>query len=312
MTRTPLRAILIAGPTAAGKSELATCLAERFGSAIINADSMQVYREWKILTARPTESTMACVPHHLYGHVSLSDPYSVGRWLEEVRILLEDAGDPAHPPVIVGGTGNYFTVLTRGLAPLPKVSNEMRREIEQWIERVGLEEAGAKLEQEDPQSAAAIDLRNPRRVARAWEILRQTGSGMAAWHSHTAAPLLQKSEAEAIVLSPERSKLASRIDLRFDEMMEKGALQEVRSVCRSRLDPSLPGMFPLGARELATHLDSKAGLEEALQLAKRSTRQYAKRQSTWFRNQMADWHWEKAEEPGAIADAIFARVAPRA
>ena len=288
------RALLIAGPTAAGKSALASRLARELGGAVINADSMQVYREWRILTARPTESECRAVPHRLYGHASIRESYSVGQWLRDLRETLAELETLGLFPIVVGGTGAYFRALTGGLAEIPPADPAIRRDVEEEFAESGLPAMAAALATRDPATADAIDLRNPRRVARAWEVLRQTGLGLAEWRTHTPPPLLPPSATVQVVVAPPRSIVAERISLRFDAMMEEGAMEEAEDVFALGLPQSLPGMRPLGAPELFACLAGRIQLEDAVEAAKSATRRFAKRQMTWFRNQMPDWSWTDA------------------
>lgn len=289
MNATP---ILIAGPTGSGKSALAMALARQFDGVIINADSQQVYAEWRVLTARPSASDEASVPHLLFGHVSVAEIYSVGRWIREVGAILEPATRSApadRRPIIIGGTGLYFRALTEGLAPIPAVPPEIRAAGEALIAREGLAQFAARLAARDPASAAALDLGNPRRVLRAWEVLEATGTGLAAWKAQTPPPLLPLEAAHAIALRPAREWLYPRLDRRFDQMIEQGALDEVAQVMALGLPSSLPGRRATGAPELAACLAGELSRDEAIAKAKMETRRYAKRQLTWIRNQMKGW-----------------------
>ena len=278
------RPILIAGPTASGKSALGLALAERFGGTVINADALQVYANWRILTARPSAEEEARVPHRLYGHVAADDPYSVGRWLRELAPLLEGP----RLPIILGGTGLYFSALTEGLAEIPPVPEAIRQEA---LARIGREGAGAllaELDAEDPETAARIDRRNPMRIQRAWEVLRATGRPLASWHRETPPPLLPLARAEALLLMPGRDWLAARIARRFDAMLAAGALEEARANLPGwRAD--LPSAKAIGAAALIAHLRGEITLEAARESAITATRQYAKRQRSWFRARMAAW-----------------------
>lgn len=275
------RPILIAGPTASGKSALAARIVARDGGIIVNADALQVYADWRILTARPSVTDEAALPHALYGHVARDASYSVGHWLREVAPLLSGP----RRPVIVGGTGLYFTALTSGLARIPSVPAEVRAEADARREAVGI---GALLSEVDPATAAQIDRDNPARVQRAWEVLRTTGRGLADWQAETGPPLLPLSDAEAIVLHPDRDWLAQRIAQRFDAMLEAGALEEARAALPHWV-PKAPWARAIGAAELVAHLRGDLTLDEARTAACIATRRYAKRQRTWFRNRMRDW-----------------------
>lgn len=271
--------VLVAGPTASGKSALAMELAARDGRVVVNADALQVYGCWRVLTARPSVADEAALPHALYGHVGRDQPYSVGHWLREVAGLVE------RPVVIVGGTGLYFSALTEGLAEIPPVPAAVRAEAD---ERRKTEGFAALRDELDPETAARIDLLNPARVQRAWEVLRATGRGLAAWQAETAPPLMPLARVEALVLQPEVDWLNARIDRRFDAMIAAGALDEVAAE-RPFWTPSAAYARAIGAPELMACLQGTTGLEKAVAAAKIASRQYAKRQRTWFRSRMGAW-----------------------
>lgn len=281
--------ILIAGPTASGKSELALKFAREHGGVVINADSQQIFRDWQILTARPSPADMAEIPHRLYGHVALDQSYSTGHWLREVIVELEACRVAGQRPIIAGGTGLYFKALTAGLAPIPPTPPDVRAAAEALLEEIGLTGLVARLRERDPATATAIDLANPMRVLRAWEVLETTGTGFAAWQARTAPPTLPLDQCMALVVAPERETLYAACDARFDQMLAQGALAEAATVKAMNLPPAAPGLKALGAPELFAHLDGEFTLQEAAARAKTATRHYAKRQLTWMRNQMADW-----------------------
>ncbi len=277
----PEQVVLIAGPTASGKSALALELAARQGRAVVNADALQVFANWRVLTARPSPGEEAVAPHRLYGHVPGDEAYSVGRWLREVAGLL--AAEPR--PVIVGGTGLYFTALTEGLAEIPEVPEEVRREAGVRLESQGLEALVAEL---DAPTRARIDTANPARVLRAWEVLRATGRGLAAWQDETPPPLLPPERAACLLLEAGRDWLAERIERRFDAMLAAGALEEARANLAG-WDPALPSAKAIGAAQLIAHLRGEMTMDEAREAAIIATRQYAKRQRSWFRARMRGW-----------------------
>ncbi len=270
--------VLIAGPTASGKSALAMELAARDGRTVVNADALQVYGRWRVLTARPTAAEEAALPHALYGHVGRDAAYSVGHWLREVTGLLD------RPVVIVGGTGLYFTALTAGLAEIPPVPAEVRAA----GDALRAADLAAMVAALDPATAARTDLRNPLRVQRAWEVLRATGRGLADWQAAHAPPVLARARTEALVLQPAAGWLQERIDRRFDRMIAEGALEEVRAEL-PLWDPARPSARAIGAADLVAHLRDGAALEAAVAAAKLASRQYARRQRQWFRARMADW-----------------------
>ena len=271
--------VLLAGPTASGKSALAMEIAARDGRLIVNADALQVYDNWRILTARPTPEDEAALPHALYGHVAHDHGYSVGHWLREVAPLL------ARPVIVVGGTGLSFNALTRGLADIPATPAGIRTEADA---RMRSEGRVALLGELDPMTRARIDPLNGARVQRAWEVQRATGRGLASWQDTTPAPLVPLAKAEAIVLTPETGWLNSRIDRRFAEMMTAGAVEEARANLAG-WTPSHPSSRAIGGPELVAHLQGQTTLEDAIDAATRASRQYAKRQRTWFRSNMGDW-----------------------
>ena len=276
-TLPPDRPILIAGPTASGKSALALTLAETLGGVVVNADALQVYDGWRILTARPTPEEEARVPHALYGHVPLDGPYSVGAWLDDLAPLL--AGP--RRPIITGGTGLYFTALTRGLATIPPVPPDIRAQADALT-------LAALLEALDAPTRARLDIRNRARVQRAWEVLAATGRPLAVWQEATPAPRLPLASVTAIVLTPEVACLDACIAARFDAMLAGGVLDEARALL-PRWNPGHLSSRAIGATELIAHLRDEMTLVKARAAAITASRQYAKRQRTWFRNRLAGW-----------------------
>lgn len=272
------RPVLIAGPTASGKSALALRIARERGGVIVNADASQVYDCWRVITARPTPEEEAAAPHRLYGHVPYDAPYSAGHWLREVTPLL--AG--AQRPIIVGGTGLYFMTLTRGMAEIPATPPEIRAEADNLPLQVLLRDL-------DPATAAGLDRQNRARVQRAWEVQRATGRPLADWQADTPPPVLPIDRAVPLVFDVPKDWLLGRIARRFDLMMDQGALDEVAAM-RDRYDPALPSCRAIGVPELMAYLNGEISLEDARDRAIISTRQFAKRQRTWFRSQMRSWH----------------------
>ena len=271
------RPVLIAGPTASGKSALALEIATQSGGVVVNADASQVYDCWRVISARPSPDEESRAPHRLYGHLSQNDPYSTGHWLREVaEIVAQD-----QRPIIVGGTGLYFKALIHGLADIPATPPQLRK----IADDMPHEQLIAEL---DPQTAQAIDLNNRARVQRAWEVLTATGRGLTVWQAQTPPPLLPLSDCSAIAINVDRDWLASRIEQRFDLMLEGGALEEVRAI-EPYYDPSLPAHKAIGVPELIAHLSGELTLDQAREAAIIATRQYAKRQRTWIRSNMADW-----------------------
>jgi len=277
----PAAPVLIAGPTASGKSALALAIARAQGGLVINADALQVFENWRILTARPSRAEEELAPHALYGHVPGDSAYSVGVWLREVAPLL--SGE--RRPIIVGGTGLYFSALTEGLADIPETPPAVRTEADA---RMAQEGQAALLAELDPETAARIDQHNPARVQRAWEVQRTTGRGLAAWQDDTPPPLLPRDRATSLVIDAPRDWLRDRIARRFDAMLAAGALEEARAN-RDGWSDSLPSAKAIGARELIAHLDGRLSLDEARDRAITASQQYAKRQRTWFRARMGAW-----------------------
>ncbi len=283
-------AILIAGPTASGKSALALKLARERNGIVVNTDSMQVYDVLEVLTARPNEAERAQAPHMLYGHVHPATPYSVASWLNDAEKVIAEAD---HQPLIfVGGTGLYFRALTLGLSPVPPIPAEIR---EYW--RARLAEEGAPslhqlLQKVDPDAARAIKPADGQRIVRALEVHAATGKPLSFWQSQSGQGVVDETGAEKYLVAPDRDKLIERIEMRFDRMIELGALEEVKAIRALNLDPALPAMKAIGVPELSEFLDGKITMDEAISRAKTATRQYAKRQMTWFRNQ-AGSQWKQ-------------------
>ncbi len=278
----PERPILIAGPTASGKSELALRIAESQGGVIVNADALQVFDGWRVLTARPSAADEARARHALYGHIAYDGDYSVGHWLREVASILTGPDRP----IIVGGTGLYLSALTEGLADIPPTPPEVRAEADARMAERG---RAAMLEELDPASRSNLDPLNPMRVQRAWEVLRATGRGLADWQADTGPALLPLAQAQPFVLEAGRDWLTARIERRFDLMLAGGALDEAQENL-DRWDPALLSSKAIGARELIAHLKGDISLDQARIAAQTATRQFAKRQRTWFRARMKDWH----------------------
>lgn len=302
MTANRYDAVLLAGPTASGKSALALDIAERFGGGIINADSMQVYRDLAVLSARPDASETARAPHLLYGHVDGAINYSVGRWREDAAQALDQIRREGRLPIVIGGTGLYFKALEQGLAEMPAVPEAVREEVRRQAEEMETEALHAWLERDDPVMAARLRPSDRQRLIRALEIFKATGRSLSDWQNEPhSPPLLEASRCLRLFLSPERSELYAKIDRRFDLMVEHGALEEVRTLSARGLDPALPVMRAHGVPGLKRHLDGDIGLAEAIAGAKADTRHYAKRQFTWFRHQMPGWRFVAPAEALTIA-----------
>ena len=284
-----MRALLIMGPTASGKSALAVTVAERIGGEIINADSMQIYGDLHVLTARPTLEDEERAPHHLYGHVDASQRYSVGRWLEQATRMMAIVAKRGKTPIVVGGTGLYFMALTKGLAEMPAPDADVRAELEARLAAEGAPALHAVLAALDPESAARLQPNDAPRVLRALETVQSTGAPISAFQAATK-PALGADEWVGLALVREpRDALYAAIDARFETMLHAGALDEERALAARELDPALPAMKAHGAPALMAHLRGESTLAEAAEIGKRDTRRYAKRQHTWIRNQMRDW-----------------------
>lgn len=283
-------AVLIAGPTASGKSRLALDWARRTGGVIVNADSMQVYADLRVLSARPGDEDLTAAPHLLYGHVDASVAYSTGQWLRDAADLAQSGTFTNRPAIFVGGTGLYFRALTEGLSAMPEIPEAIRT---RWRDR--LNEEGATglhgvLMKVDPQAATQLRANDGQRIVRALEILDASGRSILDWQQQKGKPLVDPATARKMIVTVDRDILRSRIDARFDAMMRGGALEEVTALLARKLDLALPAMRAIGVPELASHLRGEATLEAAVERAKAATRQYAKRQLTWLRNQMgSDW-----------------------
>jgi tRNA dimethylallyltransferase len=298
------RALLIAGPTASGKSAVALRLAKRLGGRIVNADSMQVYRDLRLLTARPSEAETREAPHVLFGEVDGAENFSVGRWLERARALLEEARGVAKPLIFVGGTGLYFRALTEGLSDIPRVPEAVRAQVRAEAEALAAPALHERLAGADPLTAARLRPSDRQRVLRALEVIAATGRPLAAFHGAREAPALAPGEWAGLFLSPDRDALNRRIAGRFALMLREGALEEVAALAARRLDPALPVMRAHGMPHLIDHLAGRLSLEEASERSVIDTRRYAKRQFTWARHQMPGFLWvapEAAETAGLTA-----------
>ena len=277
----PSTPILIAGQTASGKSQLALQVAAQHGGTIINADATQVYSNWRILTARPSIEDEAKINHKLYGHIDGITEYSVGTWIKEIReTLLSNSR-----PIIVGGTGLYFSALTSGLVDIPEIPKTIRQEATSKIAKNGFESLVREI---DEETAEKIDKNNPMRVQRAWEVLRSTGRGLNSWHRETPEPTLDINKCKAILIDGEVSLINDRINKRFDQMIEQGLIQEAKNnlVTWNKMNPSSKA---IGAQELIDYLNNKISIDELREQILVATRQYAKRQRTWFRSKMRSW-----------------------
>jgi len=296
-------AVLIAGPTASGKSRAALSLAKAVGGIVINADSMQVYREARVLTARPSEDDMVAAPHLLYGHVSVREAYSTGRYREDATDALAKARRAGKLPIFTGGTGLYFSVLAEGISDIPKIPDPVRARARARLKEIGVAALHAELAARDPETASKLRPSDPQRVLRAYEVLEATGRPLSHWQRDVGKPVLHGLQLVRFVMDVPRPELRTRIETRFRAMLGGGALHEATAL--KGLDPALPAAKILGVRELWALQDGTLSEAQATELAVTATRQYAKRQMTWFRNRMADW--DRLDSEGAVD--IIAKVA---
>lgn len=279
---------LLAGPTASGKSRLALETAERTGAAIVNADSQQLYADLRVLSARPSADEEARADHRLYGVADVADAWSVGRWSRAVTPLLTQLTAEGRPALLVGGTGLYFTALTQGLADIPEVPEAVRMAAGDALETDGEPAFRRRLAQADPAAEARIEAGDRQRLTRAWAVWAHTGRALTDWTADTT-PLLEPGSWTGQVIEPDRAALYARCDRRVAQMVEQGALEEVRALTARGLSPDLPAMKAVGVREFAAHLAGATTLEQAVEATRQATRNYAKRQLTWFRNQTPGW-----------------------
>jgi tRNA dimethylallyltransferase len=299
------KAVLIAGPTASGKSALAVELAQKTGGVIVNTDSMQVYRDLRIITARPRPEEEAMVQHRLYGHVDAAVNFSAGHWVADAAKALAEARAQHRAAIFVGGSGLYFKALTRGLSAVPPIPPELREGVRTRLERDGVEALHAELARRDPASAERLRPRDRTRVARALEVVEATGRSLTDWHRQGLPPLLPQGTFRALFLAPDRDALYARVDARFNAMLKAGALDEVAGLAARRLDPLLPVMKAHGVPPLIRHIRGEITLEEAAAVGRADTRHYAKRQFTWFRHQLPDFEWVTPEAAQAWLDRVI-------
>ncbi|MEO1475436.1 MAG: tRNA (adenosine(37)-N6)-dimethylallyltransferase MiaA [Pseudomonadota bacterium] len=299
-------AILIHGPTASGKSAVAAAFAKQIGGEVVNADSMQVYRELSVLTARPTAEEMQGVPHHLFGHVDAAERYSTGKWLEDVGDVLRDIESRGKTPVLVGGTGLYFLALTAGLSEIPPVPEDIRADVRAIAADEGGAGLKARLKDVDPESATRLAEGDRQRLSRAYEVWLATGKPFSSFTGKRKSPLLMEGDWMGVALTPPRNVLYGRIEARFDAMMTNGAMQEVQALAARRLDPELPAMKAHGMPWLAAYIHGDITADVAVDRAKRDTRRYAKRQFTWIGRQFPFWPRIPATDLEMRKKVIFA------
>jgi tRNA dimethylallyltransferase len=296
-----IAAILVAGPTASGKSALALRLAQELGGLLINTDSMQVYRDLRILTARPSPAEEALAPHRLLGHVDGAVNHSVGLWLADAGNALDEARRARLLPIFVGGTGLYFKALTQGISAIPTVPDEVRAAVRQRALGVPVTDLHAELARRDPETASRLRPTDPQRTLRALEVLEATGRSLASFQAQRAPPLLAEADLLALFLAPERAWLRTRIDQRFDAMLDAGALEEVAALKARRLNPTVPVMRAHGVPHLCAHLDGALSLADAAARSKLDTTHYVKRQFTFARHQLGEFRWVAPEDALAAA-----------
>lgn len=299
-------AILIHGPTASGKSALAIEVARKLGGEVINADSMQVYRDLQVISARPTEEEMAGVPHHLFGHVDAATRYSTGEWLEAARAVLKRLQRQNKHAVIVGGTGLYLLALTQGLSDIPPVPDDIRAEVRAISDAEGADGLRARLAPHDPDLAERLGTGDKQRLARAYEVWLATGRPLTDFQSERQPPVLKEGEWTGFALTPPRTALYKKIDRRFEGMLMQGAVEEARALVARDLNPELPAMKALGMPSIAAFVRGEISAEEAAESAKRESRRYAKRQFTWIGRQFPFWPRIPSPEIGDRMRVIFA------
>lgn len=301
-------ALIIAGPTASGKSGLALAIAEEFGGTIINADSMQVYKELRILTARPSDEDEAKVPHRLYGFQSASQACSAAHWSQLAAAEMRSLWAEGRLPVLAGGTGFYIKAMTEGLSDIPAVPDAVRHEVEAMRDKMGPQAFHAKLAEVDEDAAMRLPAADRQRVVRAMEVFMATGRPLTDWHQGAPVPPVAEARFLSVLLDPDRDTLNAASDARFDSMLAAGALQEAAALKALGLDAALPAMKSLGLGELIAHLDGDMSLDAAAEAARQATRRFAKRQQTWFRNQFEPDHRVFAQYSESLCDDIFSNI----
>ncbi|MBS0234633.1 MAG: tRNA (adenosine(37)-N6)-dimethylallyltransferase MiaA [Proteobacteria bacterium] len=306
--RIDLQPILIAGPTASGKSAFAMAIAEQVDGTIINADSMQVYRALRVLTARPSPADEARVPHALYGFVAASDAYSAGRFVRDVADAISKARTAGRRPIIVGGTGLYFKALLEGLSPIPEIRDDVRAFWRGEAGRRGAEDLHRELQSRDPTMASRLQSSDTQRIVRALEVVQSTGRSLAEWQALKGEPVLKEAETVRFVVQVDRAELHARADARFASMMTSGALDEVRALGDMQLDPDLPAMRAIGVAPLLRFVRGEIESAAAIALAQAETRQYIKRQETWIRRHMISWIVINSKEMESSMRDIFAFI----
>ncbi|MCB2108276.1 MAG: tRNA (adenosine(37)-N6)-dimethylallyltransferase MiaA [Rhodobacteraceae bacterium] len=304
---TAIKVVVVAGPTASGKSALALALAERFGGTVINADSIQCYRDLSSLTARPMPDEEARAPHRLYGFLAATETMSAAKWADLAAQEIKIAHSERKVPIVVGGTGLYLMALTEGLADIPTVPDEIRNETRKLMDGIGVSYLHRMLGERDPQTAARLSVNDTQRVARAWEVLEATGQSITWWQTQPKRPAVA-ADYFKILLMPPRDLLYAACEARFDAMIAAGALDQVKALLAGGVTDTAPVMRALGAKELAAHALGAASLETAVVTAKTATRHYAKRQSTWFRHQFHAHETVNAQFSESILNDFFNKI----
>lgn len=295
---------VVCGPTASGKSGLALALARRIGGTVINADSMQVYRGLEILTAQPTAAERAEVPHALYGILDPADPCSAGRWRELALAAIAAAREAGRTAILCGGSGLYLRALMQGIAPVPAIADSVRVAVRARFAEIGPAAFHAELARRDPETAASVRPSDPLRLMRAMEVLEATGLPLARWRALPAQALPGALRFRTMLLDPPRAALYAAIEARFDRMIEAGALDEARALAARGLDPALPAMKALGVMDLARAAAGEIAMEQAVSRAKTASRNYAKRQETWFSRQIiADFSYNEK-----FSESLFEKI----
>jgi len=302
----PKGCVLLAGPTASGKSALAISMAKEFGGVIINADSMQVYSGLRVITARPSAEEEAEVPHRLYGVLEPDDFCSAARWRDMALAEIKSCQAKGQLPILVGGTGLYFEILTKGIADIPPISEELRQDLRALQQKEGNEVIYRRLQQKDPEMAEKLNLGDSQRLLRALEVVEETGIPLGTWQKKAAEGPVLEGRRAWLALKPERDWLYDRCNKRLDWMIDEGgAIDEVKAVLARNLDPSLPAMKALGVPEIANYLNKSISKEEMVETIKRQTRRYAKRQMTWIRNKMSEAKGSSAQHLESLQSDFF-------
>ncbi len=303
-----LPVLVLAGPTASGKSGLALRVAEELNGAVINADSMQVYQDLHVLTARPSADDEARAPHHLYGYLDSAVACTVAAWLSRAVEIIRQVQGEGRLPIVAGGTGLYLKALMEGLSDIPDIPSAVKDTSRRMRLEDGNEALYASLKEKDPEGAAQLKPNDRQRILRAWEVVEATGTPLHVWQSKPIAPPLGETQFYKVLFRPPREDLYAACDGRFEAMLERDALEEVQALQRRGLDPSLPAMKALGVPELAAFLNGEISREEAVTRAQQHTRNYAKRQTTWFRTQFSASETLNTQYSERLFEEIFPKI----